>query len=317
MKILITGASGLLGINLALVAARQHTVFGTLNSQKITSEAFTVIETDLLEPSAVDRVLDKCQPDWVIHCAALANLEACEDEPELAWQLNTELPRNLAKQCRQGGARLLHVSTDAVFDGQRGSYTELDAPNPLSVYSQTKLAAESAVVEAHPEAIIARVNLFGWSIRGQRSLAEFFFNNLQMGNPMMGFIDLLFCPLLVNDIAEIFLMMLQKELRGLYHVVSCESISKYDFGTEIARIFGFDPGLIIPTSVAESSLSAPRSPNLTLKVDKLIHDLGSVPPKIFPALDRFYTLYQQGYPQALKNLRFGITEDLTDEGSRT
>jgi len=303
VNILITGASGLLGINLALEAARQHTVFGTVNSQRVKTETFTVIETDLLEPGAVERVFDDSQPDWVIHCAALANLEACEHAPELARQLNTELPKNLAIQCRNGGARLLHVSTDAVFDGQRGNYSEQDIPSPPGVYSQTKLSAEYAVAEVYPDAIIARINLFGWSMSGNRSLAEFFFNNLQAGSPSMGFADVQFCPLLANDMADIFLKMLDKELHGVYHVVSSESLSKYDFGVAIARKFGFDPGLIIPRSVTESTLTAARSPNLTLKVDKLIHDLGAVPPKISPALDRFYTLYQQGYPQNLKDLK--------------
>ncbi len=303
MNILITGASGLLGINLALEAACQHTVFGTLNSQKLKSEAFTVIETDLLEPGAVERVFDESQPDWVIHCAALANLEACEANPEFARQLNTELPKNMAIQCRKGGARLLHVSTDAVFDGLRGNYTEQDTPSPLSVYSQTKLAAESAVAEACPDAIIARINLFGWSMSGERSLAEFFFNNLQVGVPIIGFDDVYFCPLLANDMADIFLKMMEKGLRGTYHVVSSESISKYDFGVAIARKFGLDHKIITPKSVKDSSLTVARSPNLTLKIDKLIHDLGEVPPKISTAVDRFYTLYQQGYPQILKEMR--------------
>jgi len=303
VNILITGASGLLGINLAMEASRQHTVFGTMNSHKLKTSAFTVMETDLLDPGAVERVLDESQPDWVIHCAALANLEACEQAPELAKQLNTELPKNLAVQCRKGGARLLHISTDAVFDGRRGGYTEGDTPNPPGVYSQTKLAAEIAVAEAYPDAIIARVNLFGWSMGGKRSLAEFFFYNLQAGNPIMGFTDVYFCPLLANDMANIFLKMLNQGLSGLYHVVSSESMSKYDFGVNIARKFGFDPGLISPKSVTESTLTATRSPNLTLRVDKLIHDLSEVPPKISPALDRFYTLYQQSYPQMLKKLR--------------
>ncbi|MFH1633615.1 MAG: SDR family oxidoreductase [Chloroflexota bacterium] len=302
MRILITGASGLLGINLALEAAGQHTVFGVVNSRGLKTEAFTVLQADLLEPGAVERVLDESQPDWVIHCAALANLEACEKHPALARELNTEVPRNLAAQCRNGGARLLHVSTDAVFDGKRGGYTEDDSPNPLGVYSRTKLEAEHAVAEAYPEAIIARVNLFGWSLTGKRSLAEFFFYNLQAGKNLMGFTDVYFSPLLVNDIAHIFIKMLKKGLGGLYHVVSSESLSKYEFGVAIARKFGLDSELIAPRSVSDAGLEAVRSPNLTLKVDKLIHALGESPPGISPALERFYTLYQQGYPQFLGRL---------------
>lgn len=301
MRILITGASGLLGLNLALEAADQHMVYGQVNSNAIKTEAFTVLQTNLLEPGAVEQMLAESQPNWVIHCAALANLESCEKNPELARELNTEIPQKLAEQCRNGGARLLHVSTDAVFDGATGGYTEEDVPNPLSTYAHTKLAAEHAVAAANPDAIIARVNLFGWSLHGRRSLAEFFVNNLSAGNPVMGFTDVFFSPFLVNDIAHFFIRMLEKKLTGLYHVVSCDSCSKYEFGVEIARKFGLTPGLITPNSVTEFGLTAARSPNLTLKVDKLIHNLGEIPPTISTGIERFYTLYQQGYPQLLQS----------------
>ncbi len=302
MHILITGASGLLGVNLALEAARQHTVFGVVNSSPLNTDTFTVLQADLLEPGAVDWVLDQAQPKWVIHCAALANLEACEQNPDLAWQLNNELPRVLASQCRKGGARLLHVSTDAVFDGRRGGYSEEDTPNPVNLYARTKLEGERAVLEADPDAIVARVNLYGWSLSGERSLAEFFFQNLKAGNPVMGFTDVKFCPLLANELAHVFLSMLKKGLRGIYHVVSPECLSKYEFGVAIAHKFGFDPDLIAPTSVRNAGLGATRSPQLTLKIDKLIHDLGATPPDISTSLQRFYTLYQQGYPQKLRNM---------------
>jgi dTDP-4-dehydrorhamnose reductase len=302
MRILITGASGLLGINLALEAAKQHTVFGQVNRNAIWTTAFTTLKTDLLLPGAVEGLLEAAQPDWVIHCAALANLEACEEDPELARELNTEVPRKIADLCRKGGARLLHVSTDAVFDGKSGGYTEADHPNPLGTYALTKLQGEYNVSEANPEAIIARVNLFGWSLNGRRSLAEFFFNNLSAGKRVMGFTDVYFCPLLVNHIAGIFLQMLERNLNGLYHVLSRESLSKYDFGIAIARRFGFDLDLITPTSVQDAGLAAARSPNLTLRVDKLIHDLGESLPTVSTGIDQFYALYQQGYPQSIQQL---------------
>jgi dTDP-4-dehydrorhamnose reductase len=300
-RILITGASGLLGLNLALEAARGYTVFGQVNSQPLHTNAFTVIQANLLVPGAVQRLLEETQPDWVIHCAALANLDACEADPAQARQLNSEVPRKLAHDVARGGARLLHVSTDAVFDGQRGDYTEADAPNPLSVYAHTKLEGERAIAEENPRALIARVNLFGWSLSGKRSLAEFFFNNLSAGRPVMGFTDVYFCPLLANDLTHIFLKMLEAGLSGLYHVVSSQCISKYEFGVQIARKFGLDESLISPTSWREAGLAAARSPNLTLRVDKLIHDLGETPPNLSAGIDGFYTLYQQSYPQKLKS----------------
>ena len=304
MRILITGASGLLGLNLALETTRRHTVFGTVNHHSLKTDAFKVIQTDLLVPGAVERLLEGTRPDWVIHCAALANLDACETDPLMAQQLNTELPRTLASHVARSGARLVHVSTDSVFDGLRGDYSENDIPSPVGEYSRTKLDGELAVTEADPTAIIARVNLYGWSLTGNRSLAEFFFNNLQLHKQCMGFTDVFFCPLLANDLAELFIHMLEKKLSGLYHVVSSESLSKYNFGMRLAQRFDLDGSLILPTSVTEAGLKAIRSPNLTLRSDKLTNTLGEPLPRLSTGLDKFYTLYQQGYPQLLHNMEF-------------
>jgi dTDP-4-dehydrorhamnose reductase len=305
MRILITGASGLLGLNLALEASSRHTVFGTVSQHVVKTDAFKVVQTNLLASGAVEHLLDTVQPDWIIHCAALANLDTCEADPLLAQQLNTILPRTLASHVARSGARLIHISTDSVFDGLRGNYNEEDIPTPIGTYPRTKLEGERAVAEADPTAIIARVNLFGWSMSGDRSLAEFFLNNLSQGKQVMGFIDVCFCPLLANDMAAIFINMLEKGLSGLYHVVSSESLSKYDFGIRLAHRFDLDTSLINPTYVKQSGLKAARSLNLSLRSEKLARDLGESLPRISTGLDKFYTLYQQGYPQLLHSLAAG------------
>ena len=308
MRILVTGASGLLGLNLALEAAREHTVFGLVNSHALRTDgggrlpALKVLKADLLEPGSMEQILDQTQPDWVIHCAAMAILDACEADPARARQINTKVPGKLAAYVARGGARLLHVSTDAVFDGQRGEYTEEDAPNPLSVYARTKLDGERAVAEANPEAIIARVNLYGWSLTGRRSLSEFFFYNLKAGKATLGFTDVYFCPLLANDLAHIFLRMLSAGLSGIYHAVSRECTSKYGYGIALARQFKLDESLVIPASIEQGGLKAVRSPKLTLRSDKLAQALGEPLPSLSPGLERYYTLYQQGYAQKLKGL---------------
>jgi dTDP-4-dehydrorhamnose reductase len=308
MRILVTGASGLLGINLALEASREHSVVGLVNNNRLKTNVFSVIQSDLLVPGTAERLLDEIQPDWVIHCAALANLDACEADPARAQQLNSEVPRKLAQLVARGGARLLHVSTDAVFDGQRGNYTEEDAPNPIGVYSRTKLEGERAVLEANPQAIVARVNLFGYSLGGKRSLGEFFLNNLLARKTCLGFTDVHFCPLLANDLALVFLRMLELGLGGLYHVVSSECLSKYDFGLRIARRFDLDEKLIEPASVMQGGLKAARAPDLRLSSEKLAQALGNPTPSITNGLERFYDLYQAGYPLMIR--RFASSESL-------
>jgi dTDP-4-dehydrorhamnose reductase len=125
---------------------------------------------------------------------------------------------------------------------------------------------------------------------------------LSQGKQVMGFTDVFFCPLLANDLADIFIRMLENHLSGLYHVVSSESLSKYDFGLRLAERFNLDCSLINPTSVKQAGLKAVRSPNLTLRSDKLARVLGGSLPSVSTGLDKLFTLYQQGYPQLLHNM---------------
>jgi dTDP-4-dehydrorhamnose reductase len=311
--ILVTGASGLLGLNLALMESGRHVIIG-VDRNTLVGTPFELIRAELLDPLAqrwvggnprgqnVQRILDAVRPDAVIHTAAIANIDACESDPLGAQRLNAEFPGELAEACVKRNIRLVHISTDAIFDGSlNGIYTENDTPNPLGVYAQTKLAGERNVMAASPQAIVARVNFFGWSISGTRSLSEFFFNKLSAGEQCSGFTDTFFCPLFVGDLAEILILMLNKELSGLYHVIGSEALSKYDFGQRIARQFGFDPGLVIPKSVEESGLKARRSHNLRLSIHKLSTDLGIDIPGASTGIEKFYTQSQQGYPQKMRS----------------
>ncbi len=300
-RILITGASGLLGLNLALDASRVHEVVG-VDRNTLASPPFKVIKADLLDPRAVHAVLNESNPEVVIHCAALADVDQCEADPALAHQLNAELPGRIADACARRKTRLVHISTDAVFDGQKQDmYMETDIPMPAGVYSRTKYQAERAVLDINPRAIVARVNFYGWSLSGKRSLAEFFINNLRNGKNVNGFTDVTFCPMLVRHLGEILLLMLERRLHGLYHVVGPQAMSKYQFGVEVARRFGLRESLISPQSVDKSSLTARRSHNLWLSTHKLSTDLGLTLPTFSTGLEEFYAQYQQGYPQKIRS----------------
>ena len=300
-RILITGASGLLGINLAMEAMRDHEIIG-VDRGKLKSAPFPVIKANFYDRHVFIPALDNFRPDWVINCAALTNLEECEKHPGQAKILNINLARDLAEDCMKRKIKLIHLSTDAVFDGtKQGAYTEEDEPNPQNIYAQTKLAGEQAVRDAYPQAIIARVNFFGWSMSGRRSLAEFFFNNLSEGRNVNGFTDVIFCPMWVTDLSRILIRMLENNLSGLYHVVGSQAIDKYRFGLEVARRFGLREDLILPLSVEDSDLTARRSHNLWMSVHKLSTDLGCEIPDFSTGLDGFYTQFQQGYPQKIRS----------------
>jgi dTDP-4-dehydrorhamnose reductase len=301
MRILVTGASGLLGLNLCLQMVNAHEIIG-VDRSKLAGTPFRLIKADLLDPDVVHKTLDEVHPDAVIHTAANANVDSCESDPAGARRLNSDLPGELAQSCAERGIRMIHISTDAVFDGTKnGIYTENDIPNPLGVYAQSKLDGEKTVLAVMPDAAVARVNFFGWSLSGTRSLSEFFFNNLSAGRFCNGFTDVYFCPMFVGDLADTLIKMLACRLSGIYHVVGSEALSKYDFGLRIARKFGFDENKVIPISVEESGLKAKRSHNLRMSIHKLSTDLSQDIPSVSTGIDRFYTQYQQDYPQNMRS----------------
>ena len=298
-RYLVTGASGLLGLNFSIQAAAENEVVGVVNEHPLRNPPFEMLIADLSVTGVAMDLLERAQPEVVIHCAALANVDLCESTPELAFRLNAQVPGEIAKACALNGVSMVHISTDAVFDGQRGGYVETDKPNPINEYARTKLAGEQAVADANPDALIARVNFYGWSLSGKRSLAEIFFNKLFAGQSMMGFTDVNFCPLQVNDLVDTLIEMSAKSLHGLYHVVSAQTLSKYEFGIALARQFGFDEGLIRPVSWKDAGLRAVRSPNLTLNVDRLQSALGHPLPLQSEGYERFYAQYRSGYPDRL------------------
>jgi len=309
MRILITGASGLLGVNLALEFAKEHIVYGQINALPLKNAPFTQLSGDLLKAGAVEQMLEVTRPDWVIHCAALADVDACEREPLLAQRLNAELPGRIASVCKDQ-AKLVHISTDAVFDGSKEGYTETDAPNPLSVYARTKLEGEQAVAHAAPDAIIARINIFGWSLFGTRSLAEWFFYHLQAGLPVKGFTDVFFCTQLASDLSGTFYQMLTRDLKGLYHVVGGDCISKYDFALQIARRMGVSEHLVSPVKVQDFGLNAARSNNLCLDTGKLKKALHRPINRLSTGLDWFFEQYSQRYPHLLRCMVDNSVEEL-------
>lgn len=300
-RLLITGASGLLGINLASETMSQHDIIG-VDRGKLSNAPFQMIQEDLSDLSSIEPLLDAVRPAWLINCAAIADLDFCEEHPEHAKLLNTEMPAVLAKACKKRGISLVHISTDAVFDGQKdGFYSEQDQPNPLNVYAKTKYESELAVAAENPSAIIARVNFYGWSLSGKRSLAEFFYNNLTNNKSMSGFTDAIFCPMLVNHTSRILVKMLTQGFTGLYHLVGQQSMSKYQFGVEIARKFSLREAGISPRSIHTSSLTAKRSHNLSLSTAKLSTVLGESFPDFSTGLAEFYTQFEQGYPQKIRS----------------
>jgi dTDP-4-dehydrorhamnose reductase len=304
MKILVTGASGLLGANLVLAALeRGHSPTALDRAHPANFPGTTWLQEDLLEATTAERCISKSQADWVVHCAAWTNVDACQSDGSMAHRLNVEASESLAEAARKKGAGFIYISTDSVFDGERGRYREEDATGPVNVYAQTKLEGEIAVLRSHPNAIVARTNIYGWNLQPKESLAEWILHRLQQRQPLQCFDDVLFSPILVNDLSDALLDMMDRGLSGVYHVCGGEPCSKYAFACKLANVFQIDSSAIQAISVADFGFKAPRPRNTTLDTTRIAEALGRAMPDVRNGLKRFDELWNTGFVARLQQMR--------------
>jgi dTDP-4-dehydrorhamnose reductase len=299
-RLLITGASGLLGANLVLDAAERYETTAVAHAHRIEWTGVRCYQADLAEPGAADEVLSRSRPEAVIHCAAATDVDGCESDPAAADRLNRAMAAHVAEAAAHVGARLAHVSTDAVFDGETGGYREGDPTNPINAYGRSKLEGERAVREACPEALIIRTNIFGWNAQAKRSLAEWFLDHLEARRRCPGFADIWVSSILVSDLGQLIFRMLEGGLRGVYHVGGADCVSKYEFGVRIAATFRLDAGLIDPVEADSARLRAPRPRRLCLSGAKIERDLGIRLPGLRDGLERFRVEREAGRPARLR-----------------
>jgi dTDP-4-dehydrorhamnose reductase len=312
-KLLITGAGGMLGANLVLDGlAAGHHVIAVDFEHPVRHTGVESVVVDLSLPGAARDVFAAHRPEWIVHCAAATNVDACEADPQTAFRLNRDMAGQVAMAAHAVGARLAHVSTDAIFDGERGSYTEEDQPHPINVYGASKLEGESVVLAEHPGALIIRTNIYGWNAQAKQSLAEWFLARLEAGQETPGFTDAWFTPILVNDLNDRLFRMLGRRLQGIFHVAGSECISKHRFGVMLAATFGLDAGLVREAASASARLPTRRGPNLGLQVRRAESTLGAKMPDVESGLMRFRSLRDTRVRQLKLLLRAGTGWDGPD-----
>jgi len=305
--ILVTGASGLLGASVVLQAVETHRpVTGLCWRHLLQVSGADTYTVDLTNSAETRRVIADLRPSSIIHCAAATGVDWCEDHPDQADQINVCASSLLAELAQEIDAQFLQISTDSVFDGERGNYSEKDPPAPLNVYAKTKLAAELGVLRHHRSPLIARANFYGWNAQEKQSLGEWILGQLRNGNPVPGFTDVYFCPMLVNHLAEMLLTMLDRGISGIYHVVGSERISKYEFARRLAVTFGFEPERVVPILAGEAKLRAARPLDTSMNTEKISNELGQAMPGVEDGLGRFKSLHDQNYVQLLKGYLAGV-----------
>jgi len=211
----------------------------------------------------------------VFHGAAISGHETAANDPVQAHEVNVLASGAIAGAASDIGARVVYISTDALYSGSTGDYREDDPVEPFSVYGETKLAGEQAVRDAVEDHLIVRTNFFGWSETGRKSILEFFVNSLRAGTPVRGYPDFIVTSIYVQSLLKAIWRLGELGATGTVNIASSDALSKFDFGLTVARTFGLDASLIAPMGSAADGHATSRSRDLSLNTTRAASLLGA------------------------------------------
>jgi len=268
MKILVTGAHGFLGRSLLRLKWPAERIGCGRTAAPVAGRPCYPLE--LTDRRAVDRLLENVRPDWVVHTAALTDVDQCETDRELARQVNLETVSHLVQACGRVDAGLVQLSTDYVFDGSSGPYSEMDETNPLSYYGTLKLESESLVLKGGIKGLVLRTLwLYGYLPETRPNFVTRSLEALSRGEELRIFNDQWGNPTYVHDLAQTVLVLCHRDIRGLFHMGGATFLTRYELVLELARFFHLDAGLVEPVATQAMGLSARRPMRSGLRTSAL------------------------------------------------
>jgi dTDP-4-dehydrorhamnose reductase len=270
-NVLITGANGLLGQKLCLHFSSSFKTFAT-DIQPDSFVSFPNLSYEILDiPDGrnVDFHVRQYKPSVIINAAAYTDVDGCEIHKEQAWRINVGGVRNLVKACQDHEIKLIQLSTDYVFNGENGPYSEDDLPNPVGFYGQTKLDSEKVIQESGIDFAIVRTNvLYGFGENVRKNFLLWLLDELSAGEKLKIVTDQFNNPTLADNLSECILEMVQCDISGILHIAGSEYLSRYDFAMKVAKEFGHDTALISPTTTESLGQKAKRPSRGGLKIEK-------------------------------------------------
>ena len=302
---LITGGTGLLGLNWACALRDTHDVVLGMHVRRVSLRGTRAIDLALDDADGLTRELERLAPAVVVHTAGITSVDECEREPERARRVSEDLSLNVARAATRAGARLIHISTDHLFSGDHAPYGEDATPQPLNAYARAKLAAERAVAAACPGALIVRTNFFGWGHRYRQSFSDWIYYGLSEGRRLTIFDDVFFTPILADRLALFAHRLFESGATGIYNVVGDERISKYDFAVLLADLFGLPKASLQRGKIAASQLSARRPPDMSLDNRKARQRLGT---PLGTVAEHLRLLHEQAETARREELLAAVTE---------
>lgn len=289
MRVLLTGASGLLGGNILYLLPKEWEI-----------RAVSLRDIDLASGD-IAGLMSSFRPSVIIHAAALTAVDRCETDRAEAYALHVEAVKKIAETARSLGSYLIHISTDHVFDGERGGYCEDDAAAPVNYYAETKRLGERAVRESGCDYAVIRTNFFGFNVQNKHDFADWILDALREKKEVRLFTDVIFSPILVNTLADRIVEMAERRQTGIFHIAAHDSCSKYEFGVRLAQAFDLPTDTIIAWSIDDAPGLARRPKNMSLDVSKSEKKFGVTFPTVAESIAKYKVLCQEGYQEKLRS----------------
>ena len=280
-KVLITGANGFLGNYLTALLVHNYKVIATGKGAcriNLPHENFCYESLDFTQKDAVACLFQKVKPDIVVHAGAISQPDTCELNKEFAYQSNVESTKFLLAQSNFLKSFFVYVSTDFVFDGQRGMYIEEDIPNPVNYYGRTKLLSENAVqAYEYDWSIVRTVLVYGAPQSGRDNILTLVAKSLKEGKMSRIVNDQVRTPTYVEDLAGAINTIIAKKATGIYHISGNEVLTPYQMTIAVAKYLGLKESLIEPVTANTFQQPALRPPKTGFRLAKAERELGYKP----------------------------------------
>ncbi len=276
-KVIVTGAHGLLGSKLVRQLREKYDVYGIVREfrEPYAVDGVEYIEGDISKYKLLSKLARQLHPKFIFNAAAYTNVDRSESEKEACWRTNVEAVEYLARAARLVDARMIHVSTDYVFDGQNGPYREDDRPNPLGYYAKSKLAGENVLMVSGANYAIARTMVvYGYAPGVRPNFVTWVIDQLMQGKSIRVVDDQLGNPTLADELAEALMVLAESNIQDVFHISGSEVIDRYHFALAIAEEFDLDGGLIERIKTAGLNQAAPRPLNSGFIIEKAEKALG-------------------------------------------
>ena len=288
------GGTGLLAVNWAFARKHRDEIFLAVHDRQISIEGVFVKKIDLTSVADISSAIDVIEPDFIVNAASLTSVEACEASLSQAEEVNTRLAFYIAKACNALGVKLVHISTDHLFSGDREFIDEQEPVCPLNEYGKTKSRAEKLVLGVNPEFLVIRTNFYGWGPTYRQSFSDLIVDSLRRGEGVNLFDDVFYTPILIEVLIEMVEKLISVGAGGVFNIVGDDRVTKYQFGLALAKEFELDDSLVKPISILSMADLVLRPMDMSLSNKKASNLLGNKIGGIGSHLQRLKLQEQKG-----------------------